>query len=36
MLLNYCSNITNKYGIKIGGVNTLIPNLGTKTKYILC
>ena len=36
MLPNYCTNITNKYGIKIGGVNTLVPNLGIKTKYILC
>ena len=30
MLSNYCCNIANKYGIKIGG-----PNLGNKSKYIL-
>ena len=27
MLLNYCSNIANGYGIKIGGVTKLVPNL---------
>ena len=31
---NYCSNIANKYGIKIGGVNKLVPNLGNKSKYV--
>ena len=35
MLSNYCSNIANKYGIKIGGVNKLVPNLGNKSKYVL-
>ena len=30
----YCSNIANEYGIKIGGVNKLIPNLGNKSKYL--
>ena len=35
MLLEYCSNIANKYGIKIGGVNKLVPNLGKKSKYVL-
>ena len=30
MLSDYCSNIANKYKIKIGGVNKLIPNLGNK------
>ena len=35
MLLEYCSNIANKYGIKIGGVNKLVPNLGNKSKYVL-
>ena len=34
MLLKYCSNITNKYDIKIGGVNELLPNLGNKSKYV--
>ena len=30
MLSNYCSSIANKYDIKIGGVNKLVPNLGKK------
>ena len=34
MLSNYCSNIANKYDIKIGGVNKLVPNLGNKSKYV--
>ena len=33
MLSNYCINIADKYGIKIGGVNKLVPNLGNKSKY---
>ena len=35
MLSKYCSDIVNKYGIKIGGANKLVPNLGNKSKYIL-
>ena len=35
MLSNYCSNIANEYGIKIRGVNKLIPNLDNKSKYVL-
>ena len=35
MLSKYCSNIVNEYGIKIGGVNKLVPNLGNKNKYAL-
>ena len=35
MLSNYCSNIANEYGIKIGGVNKLVPNLGNKSKYVV-
>ena len=31
----YCSNIANKYGIKIGGVNKLVPNLGNKSTYVV-
>ena len=31
----YCSDIPNKYGIKIGGVNKLVPNLGNKRKYVV-
>ena len=34
-LSNYCSNIANKYHIKIGGVNQLIPDLGNKNKYVI-
>ena len=34
MLSKYCSNIATKYGIKIGGVNKLVPNLGSKSKYV--
>ena len=30
MLSNYCSNIENKYDIKTGGVNKLVPNLNNK------
>ena len=28
MLSNYCSSTANKYDLKIGGVNKLVPNLG--------
>ena len=35
MLLEYCSNIADKYGIKVGGVNKLVPNLRNKEKYIV-
>ena len=35
MLSNYCSSIANKYGIKIGGVRELVPNLGNENKYVL-
>ena len=31
----YCSNIANKYGIKIGSVDKLVPNLGNKSKCVL-
>ena len=34
MLSKYCSDIANKYGIKIGGVNKLVPNL--KKNKICC
>ena len=32
---NYCFSISNKYEIKIGGVNKLVPNLGNKSKYVV-
>ena len=35
MLSKYCSDIANKYGIKVGGVKNLIPNLGDKVKYVV-
>ena len=35
MLSKYCSDIANKYGIKVGGVHKLVPNLGNKSKYVL-
>ena len=35
MLSKYCSDITKKYGIKVDGVNKLVPNLGRKSKYVL-
>ena len=35
MLSIYCSNIANDYGIKIGNVNKLVPNLSNKSRYVL-
>ena len=35
MLSNYCFSIANEYGIKIGGVNKLVPNLDSKSKYVV-
>ena len=35
ILLNYCKKIAGKYGIKVGDVMKLIPNLGNKTNYVL-
>ena len=35
MLSKYSSNTTNKYDIKIDGVNKLVPHLGNKSKYVL-
>ena len=35
MLSKCCFNIANKYGIKIGGVNKLVQNLGNKSKYVV-
>ena len=32
MLSKYC---LNKYGVKIGGVNKLVPNLCNKSKYVV-
>ena len=35
MLSKYCSDIANKYGIKVGGVKKLAPSLRDKVKYIV-
>ena len=35
MLSSYCFSIGQEYGIKIGGVNKLVPNLGNKSRYIV-
>ena len=35
MLSDYCKKIADKYGIKVGGVKNLIPNLGDKTNYVV-
>ena len=35
MLSKYCSDIANKYGMKIGGVNKLVPNLRNKKNMLL-
>ena len=35
MLSNYCCGIADEYGIKIGGVNKLVLDLGNKSKYVL-
>ena len=35
MLSRYCSDIADKYRIKVGGVKTLIPNLSDKFKYVV-
>ena len=34
MLSKYCKEIADKYGIKVGDVTKLIPNLRDKTKYV--
>ena len=34
MSSKYCSDITNKYGLKIGGVNILVPNLRNKKSML--
>ena len=35
MLSKYCSDIANKYGIKVVGVKKLVPNLEDKIKYVV-
>ena len=33
MLSKYCSDIADKYGIKVGGVSKLVPNLRDKKMH---
>ena len=35
MLSKQCSDIANKYEIKVGGVNKLVSNLRDKIKYVV-
>ena len=35
MLSKYCKDFADWYGIKVGGVIKLVPNLGDKIKYIV-
>ena len=35
MFSDYCKKIPDKYGIKVGDVKKLVPNLGNKTKCIV-
>ena len=35
MLSDYCKKIADEYGIKVGDIMKLIPNLGDKTNYAL-
>ena len=35
MLSKYCKKIGDKYEIKVGDVEKLIPNLGNKTNYVV-
>ena len=35
MLSKYCKEIADKYEIKVGDVKKLIPNLGSKTNYVV-
>ena len=35
MLSKYCKKIADEYEIKVGEIKTLIPNLGSKTNYVI-
>ena len=35
MLSKYCSDVANKYKIKVGGVNKLVPNLRDKINFVV-
>ena len=32
---NYCKKLADKYGINVGDVNKLVPNLGNESNYIV-
>ena len=34
-VLDYCKEIADEYGTKVGNVKKLVPNLGDKTNYVL-
>ena len=35
LVSDYCTKIADEYGIKVGDVMKLIPDLGDKTNYVL-
>ena len=35
MLSDYCKKIAGEYGINVGDVKKLIPNLGNKNNYVV-
>ena len=35
MLSKYCSDIANKYGVKVDGVKKFVPNLRNKAKHVV-
>ena len=35
MLSDYCKKLPDKYGIKVGDVKKIIPNLVDKTNYVV-
>ena len=35
LVSDYCKKIADEYGIKVGDVMKLIPDLGDKTNYVL-
>ena len=35
VLSKYCSDIAKEYGIKVGGFKKLVPDLGSKSKYVV-
>ena len=35
ILSGYCSDIANRYGVKVDGINKLVPNLRDKIQYVV-